>query len=148
MRKGEAMDYLNDLHEMCEVLSRELGEANEKVRKNGGKLSGSDLEYIDRLTHAIKSIKTTIAMTEAEDGGSYADGMQGGSYGMYPHWNYGGSYARGRNARRDSMGRYSSRGYSRDQEMISELRELMEDAPDERPGQEFQRFISKIEQMG
>jgi hypothetical protein len=142
------MDYLKDLHEMCDTLSRELGEANEKVRKNGGKLSGSDLEYIDRLTHAIKSIKTTIAMTEAEDGGSYADGMQGGSYGMYPHWNYGGSYARGRNARRDSMGRYSSRGYSRDQEMISELRELMEDAPDERTRQEFQRFISKIEQMG
>ena len=142
------MDYLKDLHEMCDTLSRELGEANEKVRKNGGKLSGSDLEYIDRLTHAIKSIKTTIAMTEAEDGGSYADGMQGGSYGMYPHWNYGGSYARGRNARSDSMGRYSSRGYSRDQEMISELRELMEDAPDERTRQEFQRFISKIEQMG
>jgi hypothetical protein len=147
MRKGEAMDYLNDLHEMCEVLSRELGEANEKVRKNGGKLSGSDLEYIDRLTHAIKSIKTTIAMTEAEDGGSYADGMQGGSYGMYPHWNYGGSYARGRNAKRDSMGRYSRNGYSRDSEMVSELREMMETAPDERTRQEFQRFITKIESM-
>ena len=141
------MDYLNDLHEMCEVLSRELGEANEKVRNNGGKLSGSDLEYIDRLTHAIKSIKTTIAMTEAEDGGSYADGMQGGSYGMYPHWNYGGSYARGRNAKRDSMGRYSRNGYSRDSEMVSELREMMETAPDERTRQEFQRFITKIESM-
>jgi hypothetical protein len=141
------MDYLKDLHEMCEVLSRELGEANDKVRQNGGKLSGSDLEYIDRLTHAIKSIKTTIAMTEAEDGGSYADGMQGGSYGMYPHWNYGGSYARGRNAKRDSMGRYSRNGYSRDSEMVSELREMMETAPDERTRQEFQRFITKIESM-
>lgn len=144
MRKGEDMDYLKDLHEMCEVLSRELGEANDKVRQNGGKLSGSDLEYIDRLTHAIKSIKTTIAMMEAEDGGSY---------GMYPHWNYGGSYnrggsyARGRNARRDGMGRYSSRGYSRDDDMVSELRELMENAPDERTRKEFERFISKIESM-
>jgi hypothetical protein len=46
------------------------------------------------------------------------------------------------------MGRYSSRGYSRDQEMVSELRELMNDAKDERTRQEFQRFISKIEQMG
>ena len=143
------MDYLNDLHEMCETLSHELGEANDKISKSGGKLSGSDLDYVDKLTHALKSIKTTIAMVEAEeDGGSYADGMQGGSYGMYPHWNYGGSYARGRNARRDSMGRYSSRGYSRDQEMVSELRELMNDAKDERTRQEFQRFISKIEQMG
>lgn len=147
MRKGEDMDYLKDLHEMCETLSRELGETNKKVMQGGGKLSGSDLEYIDRLTHAIKSIKTTIAMVEAEDGGSYADGMQGGSYGMYPHWNYGGSYARGRNARRDSMGRYSSREYSMDDDMVAELRELMQDAPDERTKQEFKRFIEKIERM-
>ena len=78
--------------------------------QSGGKLSGSDLDYVDKLTHALKSIKTTIAMVEAEDGGSYSDG----SYRMYPHWNSyndgmnNGSYARGRgsNARRDSMGRY------------------------------------------
>jgi hypothetical protein len=151
MRKGEAMDYLNDLHEMCEVLSRELGEANEKIRQSGGKLSGSDLDYVDKLTHALKSIKTTIAMVEAEDGGSYSDG----SYRMYPHWNSyndgmdNGSYAcgRGRNARRDSMGRYSRNGYSRDKEMVSELKEMMETAPDERTRQEFQRFITKIESM-
>jgi hypothetical protein len=151
MRKGEAMDYLNDLHEMCEVLSRELGEANEKIRQSGGKLSGSDLDYVDKLTHALKSIQTTIAMVEAEDGGSYSDG----SYRMYPHWNSyndgmdNGSYARGRgrNARRDSMGRYSRNGYSRDKEMVSELKEMMETAPDERTRQEFQRFITKIESM-
>lgn len=151
MRKGEAMDYMNDLHQMCETLSRELGEANDKIRKNGGKLSGSDLEYVDKLTHALKSIKTTMAMIEAEGEGSYAGGSYtGGSYADGYGGSYGRmSYARGRggNARRDSMGRYSSRGYSRDQEMISELRELMEDAPDERTRQEFQRFITKIESM-
>ena len=130
------MDYLKDLHEMCEVLSRELGEANDKVRQNGGKLSGSDLEYIDRLTHAIKSIKTTIAMMEAEDGNSYDGYPANMSY-------YGGSY-RGR--RRDSMGRYSSR-YSRDDHMISELHDLMNQAPDENTRKEFERFIAKIERM-
>ena len=127
------MDYLKDLHEMCETLSRELGEANEKVMQGGGRLSGSDLDYVDKLTHAIKSIKTTIAMVEAEDGGS----------GAYPYYhmgayNRGGSYAR----RRDSMGRYS-----RDDGMISELRELMKEAPDERTRQEFRTFIDKIERM-
>ena len=132
------MDYLTDLHEMCETLSHELGEANNKVRQGGGKLSGSDLDYVDKLTHALKSIKTTIAMVEAEDGTS----------GMYPVYGrpYGynnGSYARKRN----SMGRYSSRGYSRDDDMIAELRELMNDAPDEKTRQEFQRFIDKIERM-
>ena len=57
------------------------------------------------------------------------------------------SYAR----RRDAMGRYSGRhnmnGYSYDEEMISELRGMMEDAPDERTKQEFKRFIQKIESM-
>ena len=129
------MDYINDLHDMCEVLSHELGEANNKIKQAGGRLSGSDLDYVDKLTHALKSIKTTIAMAEAEDGES----------GMYPYYNTyrGGSYAR----RRDSMGRYSSRGYSRDDDMVAELRDLMHNAPDERTKQEFQRFIEKIERM-
>lgn len=142
------MDYLNDLYDMCDTLSRELGEANEKVRQAGGKLSGSDLDYVDKLTHAIKSIKTTIAMMEAEDGesgmypyygtnDSYNNGMN--SRGSY---NRGGSYAR----RRDNMGRYTSkRGYSRDNGMVEELRNLMNEAPDEQTRQELQRLISKME---
>ena len=73
------MNYLNDLHEMCETLSRELAEANDKINSAGGKLSGSDLDYVDKLTHAIKSIKTTIAMIEAEDDG-YSN--------HYPHYAY------------------------------------------------------------
>lgn len=63
----------------------------------------------------------------------------------------GNSYARRR--RRDSRGRYASegysgrRGYSRDDDMISELRGLMEEAPDEQTKMEFQRLISKMENM-
>lgn len=45
------------------------------------------------------------------------------------------------------MGRYSSRGYSMDDDMVAELRELMQNAPDERTKQEFKRFIEKIERM-
>jgi hypothetical protein len=47
------------------------------------------------------------------------------------------------------MGRYSSEGgYSQAMDdMADELRSLMEDAPDERTKQEFQKFIKKIEQM-
>lgn len=142
------MDYEKDLHELCETLSREIGETNTKIRKAGGKLSAGDLEYVDKLTHALKSVKATLAMMDEE-----------GYSGMYPYsmessYNDRGghSYARGRvNARRDSMGRYSGRyvrdGYSRDGGMVEELRELMQDAPDERTRQEFQRFISKIESM-
>ena len=60
------------------------------------------------------------------------------------------SYARGRgrNANRDAMGRYSSDGYSMDAEdMVEQLREMMEDAPDEMTRKEFEKFIRKMEQM-
>lgn len=95
------MDYINDLYEMSETLGRALKEANEKIRSSGGKLSTSDMDYVNKLSHALKSLITTAAMQEAEmedgesyDGGgsyrgeSYARGGRGGS-------GRGGSYARG-----------------------------------------------------
>lgn len=138
------MHNIEDLHELCETISREIGDANEKIRQAGGKLSAGDVDFVDKLTHTMKSLKTTIAMMEAEDGesGRYMPN----SYGMYGNnsYNNGGSYRRGR----DSMGRYTSRrGYSYDDGMIEELRSLMESAPDERTKSEFRQFISKIEKM-
>lgn len=154
-------NLIKDLREMCETLARTLHESNEKIRNAGSKVSSTDLDFIDRLTHALKSIKTTVAMMEAEemDDGSYGDGSyrlrgysrDGGSYrGSYDS----GSYARGRGryANRDSMGRYSSRdGYSRDGysghgDMVEELRGLMDMAPDDATRQEMQRMIQKLEQ--
>ena len=137
------MDYAKDLHELCETLSREIGETNEKIRKSGGKLSAGDMDYIDKLTHAMKSVKAVLKMVEEEgysESGSYGRGSYRGSYGSYDGGAYDGSYMRGRGkgANRDSRGRYSSDGYSRGGEMVVELRELMEDAPDDRTKQEFQ----------
>ena len=149
-------ELYEDLTEICEVLADELNKTNDKLEKSGGQISAGDLDYIDKLTHALKSVKTTKAMMEAEDEGYSYDDM---SYrdGMHNSYNRGGSYrgnsyarmgrGRGPNARRDSMGRYSSRGYSRDDDMIMELRELMQDAPDEHTRKEFQKFISKMESM-
>lgn len=150
------MEYLNDLYEMCEILSRELGEANDKIREAGGKLTVGDLEYVDKLTHAIKSVKTTIAMIESEDeesgmympyGRSYArgDGNRGSrNENMGRTYRDGSSYAR----RRDSRGRYSSRrGSSYDNGMIEELRDLMEQAPDESTKKEFHKLITKLESI-
>ena len=129
------MDYLNDLHDMCDVLARELGEANDKVRQGGGKLSGSDLDYVDKLTHALKSIKTTIAMIEAEDGNSYN---------MHPtnYYRSNGSYMRGNDRRRG--------GYSRAEDdmhgMIRELREMANDLPSDKQ-REVHNFIKRMEEM-
>lgn len=131
------MDYIKDLHEMCETLSSELADMNEKIKSAGGKMSAGDLEAVDKLTHAIKSIKSTIAMMD-EDGYS----------GYYPMGSYrGGSYRMGGRsyARRDSRGRYSGEhGYSRN-DLLDKMRDLMDEAPDERTRSEMRRMVDKLE---
>ena len=136
------MDYTKDLHELCESLSEQLADVTRRVRKNG--MSSGDLETIEKLTHSLKSIKSVIAMTEGEEGYSGYYPYMGGAY--TDGGNHGGSYARGRmNARRDSMGRYSGeRGYSRN-DLADKLRELMEEAPDDRTRQEIRRLVEKME---
>ena len=152
-------NMVKDLHEMCETLARALKEANEKLRNAGGKVSATDLEYINRLTHSLKSIKATIAMIEAEeDEGGYSERGYSRNYSRdYSGRMYGRSYddgydgghsyrGRGTYAKRDSMGRYASDdGYSRGMGMVDELKELMRDAPDEATRQEMQRLIQKME---
>ena len=136
------MDYMKELHTLCETIKDEITEANEKIRSAGGKLSAGDLDTLDKLTHILKSLKGTMAMMEEDDEYSGHYPYMGGSYcdGAYRR----GSYAQ----KRDRMGRYSrERGYSRDGGMVEELRELMREAPDERTRQEFQRFIQKIENI-
>lgn len=131
------------LHELCDTISRELEEANEKIRKAGGTLSAGDVDYIDKLTHTLKSIKTTIAMIEAEEDGGYS-----GQY--MPHYGRsytGTSYSRGRYARRDSMGRYAGRMYMDDDSMLSELHELMDKAPDDRTRRKLENFINEMKSM-
>jgi hypothetical protein len=162
------MDYEKELYELCETIKEEIGNANDKIKKAGGKLSAGDVDYIDKLTHTLKSIKAVMAMME-EDGDEYSGRMsyardgrggrsyRGGSYryddGMMMTGGEDNSYARdgrgrGSNARRDSMGRYSSRmdGYSRHGDVVESLREVMEEAPDDRTRMEIQRLIEKMEQ--
>lgn len=137
------------LHNLCKALMEELEDYSKKIEKSD-EMKAGDLAAIDTLSHALKSIKTTIAMMEAEDGEggysgryvpryypggmSYADGRSGNRGGSS---NRGGnSYEGGssyRNQRRDSMGRYSSEGgYSYAAEMddiMDDLRGLMADMP-------------------
>ena len=100
------------MHKIKEMLMKELYEYEEKAKKmNGGKLSAGDLETIHKLTDTVKNIDK-IEMLEEDDGYS-EDGQYMGEGRIY-----GTSYARGRgrNAKRDSMGRYSSEGGSYDSE--------------------------------
>lgn len=142
---------MHKLYELKEKLMKELEDYAEN-----GKFSEKDVESIKYITSSIDHICNIMEDSE-EYSGAYDDGMsmRGGSYARGGNYNRGGSsYARGRgrNARRDSMGRYSSRmysgNYSGDNSMIvSELRELMEDAPDEKVRMEIENLVSKIERM-
>lgn len=146
--------WKQDLEELCEKIVDEISEANKKLDKNGGNLTAGDVETLDKLTHTLKSIKTTLAMAEFDDDysgeGSYNRGGGGGGRGGSS--NRGGSYrgsyeggmsnARGR--RRDGRGRYS-----RDEavdEIADAIREGMDDMPEELK-REAKRFLTKLESM-
>lgn len=125
---------MHGIYELKETLCDELEEYGNK-----GKLDVGGLEIVDKLAHTIKNLDKIIEKYE-EDGYS--------EYGDSPMIRHDGvSYARGRrgNVRRDSMGRYSRADGN--EMMISELHELMKDAPDERTKAEFRKFIQKMEQM-
>lgn len=138
---------MEELYKLKDLLCDELEEYGRK-----GELSAGSLEIIDKLSHALKSITTVIAMKEADD--DYSN--------MYPYdgsyrpMNRGNSYRRSyaRNQKRDSMGRYSRRGYSREDgysgavdDMVDKLHELMVDAPNEEIKSEIKRLVSKVENM-
>lgn len=138
----------DELKHICEILENELANVNKKLDKSGGVLSGDDISYVDKLTHSIKSIKTTIAMMDGGESGYYMPMYGTRSYGdesMRGGESMRSSYAR----HRDSMGRYTSRrgGMSYDDGAVEELRDLMNRAPNESIKREYRKLIEKIEQM-
>ena len=144
---------MKHLEELKEVVKREL----EKFGKQGD-ISVSNLEKIHKLSDLYKNLcKIEMLEEESEMGGhSEARGRMGGGYMRGSSYDddmmYSERRGRGRNAKRDSMGRYSSEGgsyeggssyerggqggYSRDEAtdwMMRELGSMMEDAsPKER----------------
>lgn len=132
------------MHKIYEYLCDELKDL-EKKAESGQELSMAELEYLNKLTETKKNLLKIEMLEEdseysnAMDGGSYARGGRGGSYR--------GSYARGRGrgARRDAMGRYSSEGYSRaEDDFMTDMRELMASAPNDRIRQKMQSIMSDM----
>lgn len=141
---------MDALYDLKDKLCQELEEYGDK------ELSAGSLSTIDSLAHTIKNLDKIIEKYEEDDysgayDGSYDDGNMNrnmnGTSRRYSMRRYSGARGdgrgRGRNARRDSMGRYSRDGKM----MAQELRELMEDAPDERIKMELQKVIQKVESM-
>ena len=72
------MHLYDELEELCGILSDELGEVVDKV--HGGKMSSGDLEYIDKLTHALKSVTILKSMEDDSYDGSYDGSYEGRSH--------------------------------------------------------------------
>ena len=141
---------MHELMKLKEMLCKELEEYGSK-----GELTSGTLEVVDKLAHAVKNLDKIIEAYEDEEysqrggsynmGGSYRYSRDGGNRGGgYSRTD--GSYARGRgsNARRDSMGRYSRTG---NEDMIMQLEDLMQDAPNEQIKQQIRQLVQQMEQM-
>lgn len=129
---------MKELYELKENLCEELKKYGKK------ELSAGSLDVVDKLSHTIKNLDKIIDKYDEDEYSNASMNYRGRSYRGNGRSYDGMSNARGR--RRDGMGRYSN-NYSYDDEMIAELQNLMEDAPDEKTRQEFKRFIQKIESM-
>lgn len=148
---------MHTYYELKDMLKQELDNIVKK-----GDISASDLEKIDKLLNSIKNSCKIIMYEEySEDGYSYADGDRDMSEYSYAR-------GRGRNAKRDSMGRYSSDGgYSREggysnarrgrysrrgysyadgdkEEKIEMLREMMNEATSEEERRTISNIIMKM----
>lgn len=145
------------MHDLKDLLCAELEDYAEKGKKSG-KMSMGDLETVHKLTDTVKNIDKIEML---EDGGYSEDTDFVGEGRMY-----GTSYARGRgrNARRDSMGRYSrddgmhydggssyamvGRGYSRDdakEHMMEKAEEMLEMATDPKERRAIEKFMRELD---
>ena len=112
---------MKELYELKEKLVDELKDYGKR------EISSSTLEMIDKLAHAAKNVCKVIE--DSDDGNS----------GYYPRTGriYDGRSFRN-SYRRDNMGRYSRDG------LADKLRELMDEAPDDKTRMEIQRLVDKM----
>ena len=104
------------MKELHELKEKLIDELKEYSKRD---LSGSTLDAVDKLAHATKNLCKII------DDEDYS--------GSYPYDSY-----RGYSRKRDSMGRYSRDG------LYDKLRELMDEAPDDRTRMEIKRLVDKM----
>lgn len=118
---------MDKMTELYDILCDEL----EKITAKGELTAGS-LDAVDKIVDIMKDIE--------EMGYSGDENMMGRSYrGSYRD---GRSYNRGSYAqRRDSRGRYSRH------DIVEQLEDIADSAPNEKSRKEIERLITKMEQM-
>lgn len=126
------------MHKMMQLRDNLMDELEKFADKP---ITEQNLEYIDKLSHAVKCIDTVEAMERSEQesrdgysGRMNRDGMSGRRGYFYTQRDGGGTSSR---RRRDSMGRYAddySGRYSRDEakdKLIDEMEGMMGDVSPE-----------------
>lgn len=149
------------MHKLIEFICDELDDLERKAER-GGKLSMTEVQYMDTLAHAKKNL---LKSEEMMDGGYSMDGYSRNRYSRDGR-GYSEARGRGRYAKRDSMGRYSRDRYSRDGysrdgysmddgystddgysmegDFESELAQLMKDAPNDQIKQKLQTIMNEM----
>ncbi len=134
------------MHKLMEFICDEMEELERKAEKDG-KLTMQEVQYLDTLAHTKKNLLKADEMWDESEYSMAGDR----SYARDGRMNRNNmSYARGRNARRDSMGRYSRRGNSygdysmAEDDFKMELQDLMQDAPNEQVKMKLQRMMSEM----
>ena len=142
---------MKNIEKIIELADAEFG----AIVANGKFKSREEIDSVYKLMDIAKDGYEVLACEDEMYGESYDDG-----YGRSMRGSYDGgmSYARGRrNARRDSMGRYSrdgrsyrgnsyERGYSRDgkEEYKEQLMDMMDNAPSEEVRQNIKRMLDSM----
>ena len=153
---------MHGIYKLKDMLCKELEEYGERSQ-----LDSNSLEVVDTLAHALKNIDKVIEYKEMEsyseamsregmsrdgmsrDGysrGSIEDGMGHYYWPQYTRYSERSMNSRDGSYRYSRDGRMSRNGYSGN-EMADQLREMMNEAPDESTRKELQRLISKMENM-
>lgn len=137
-------------YELCEFVEDELKEMTKKLRKTGGQMSATDLEYLNKLTETANNIDTKInrAESKGEYSEDYWDGRMENRNGNRSRESRE-SWEPTRRSDANRGGRGMSRdGYSRDDEMQEDFMERVEmlrnKAPDERTRMKFDKFLNDL----
>lgn len=128
----------NDMELACELYemtASKLANMREKFRKNGGEIPNNDVDLFDKLTHSLKSLKTTIAMLESEGEGGYSSN-NGGSY-------YSQNYSQNNSYRNNS---YRGQNSMRNRSRADGLHDMLDRLTDDKRIQ-VQRYIEEMERM-
>ena len=124
---------MKHLDAMLDLADKEF----EVFEKNGKFRSRDEIDTVYKLVDIVKDVYCIWKYEDEESG------MSKESYDDYRMSYDGDSYAGRRNAKRDSMGRYSSD--SGKDEYLRQLRSMAESAPDDRTRNSISRMVREME---